>query len=76
MLFGRLTFITPSKAPGICQSLDRMAGAALETAAILLIFTLAILILLAFAVRVPLIITKRPALRTSLTWQSPRGFAL
>jgi hypothetical protein len=75
MLSRCLTSLTPLQGePGLRQSLDVMAGAALEIAVLLLIFTLAILILLVFAVRVLLIITKRPVPADLFDMAKPKGF--
>jgi hypothetical protein len=75
MLFCCLTSIALLQGePGLRQSLDRMVGAAPEIAALLLIFTLAIFLLLVFAVRVLLIITKRPVPADLFDMPKPRGF--
>jgi hypothetical protein len=51
-----------------------MAGEALEIAALLLIFTLAIFLLLVFAVRVLLIVSKRPVPADLFDMANPKGF--
>jgi hypothetical protein len=75
MLFCCLTSLTPLQGePGLRQSLDGMAGSALEIAALLLIFTLAIFLLLVFAVRVLLIVSKRPVPADLFDMAKPKGF--
>ena len=75
MLSGCLTSLTPLQGePGLRQSLDIMAGAALEIAVLLLVFTLAIFILFVFAVRVLLIVTKRPVPVDLFDMAKPKGF--
>jgi hypothetical protein len=56
------------------QSLDAMAGGALEIATLLLTFTLAIFILLVLAVRVLLIVSKRPVPADLFDMAKPKGF--
>lgn len=60
--------------PGWGQTLDRMATAAPEIATLLLTFTLAIFVVLVFAVRVLLIVTKRPVPADLLDMAKPKGF--
>jgi hypothetical protein len=75
MLFCCLTSLAPLQGePGVRQSLDSMAGAALEIATLLLTFTLAIFLLLVFAVRVLLIISKRPVPADLFDMAKPKGF--
>ena len=75
MLFRCLTSLTPLQGePGVRQALEAMAGSALEIAVLLLIFTLAIFLLLVFAVRVLLIATKRPVPADLFDMPKPRGF--
>ena len=75
MLLGCLTSLTPLQGePDMRQSLDVMAGAPLEIAALLLIFTLAIFLLLVFVVRVLLIVSKRPVPADLFDMAKPKGF--
>ena len=60
--------------PGWRETLDRVAGAAPEIATLLLTFTLAIFVVLVFAVRVLLIVTKRPVPVDLLDMAKPKGF--
>ena len=75
MLVRCLTSLAPLQGePGLGRALDGMAGAALEIAAVRLIFTLAIFLLLVFAVRVLLIVSKRPVPADLFDMAKPKGF--
>lgn len=70
-----LTSLIPlQEEPSWRQSLDRMIAGAPEIATLLFTFTLAIFILLVFAVRVLLLITKRPVPADLLDMAKPKGF--
>lgn len=74
-LYRCLASFTPLQGePPWRQSLDGMAGSALEIAALLLIFTLAIFILLVLAVRGLLIVSKRPVPADLFDMPKPKGF--